>query len=93
MSSRNDISGNTKVLTKVGNSLRSEVYVVVLPRKGNADVSTGLERFDKHENFEVGGSFNVGVSGRHSVLLDHKYTLSKEVFEYSNTVSFWDKHD
>ena len=88
----NNLGRQGKVSTKVLNSLRGEVAVVVLPREGDTDVSLGLEGLHEVENLEVGGSLDVGVGGGDGVLLDDANSLTEEVGEDSDAVGLGDEH-
>lgn len=92
MCSRNNLSRQGKVSTKVLNSLRSQVAVVMLPGEGDADVSLGLERLHEVEYLEVGSSLDVGVGGGDGVLLDDANSLTEEVREDSDAVGLGDEH-
>ena len=88
----NNLGRKGKVSTKVLNSLRGEVAVVVLPGEGDADVSLGLERLHEVQHLEVGGSLDLGVSRRDGVLLDDANSLTEEVREDSDAVGLGDEH-
>lgn len=81
-----------EVSTKVFNSLRGEVAVVVLPRECNTDVSTRLERLHEVQNLKVGSSLDLGVGGGDGVLLDNANSLTEEVGEDSDTVGLGNEH-
>ena len=87
-----NLSRQGEVSTKVFNSLRGEVAVVVLPGEGDADVSLGLERLHEVQHLEVGGSLDLGVSRRDGVLLDDANSLAEEVREDSDAVGLGDEH-
>ncbi len=88
----NNLGRKGKVSTKVLNSLRGEVAVVVLPREGDADVTLGLERLHEVQDLEVGGSLDVGVGGGDGVLLDDANSLTEEVRVDSDAVGLGDEH-
>jgi hypothetical protein len=92
MSSRNNLSGKSKVGPQILDSLGSEVNVVVLPVESHANVVSGLKGLDKHEDLKVGGSLDVRVGGRYSVFFDNENSLTEEVLEDSNAVRLGDEH-
>ena len=92
MGGRDNFGRKSQVLTKVVNTFVSQVAVVVLPVESDADVSPRLKRLHQHENFQVGGSFNVRMGLGASVLLDNAHTLLEEVAKGSDTVFLGDKH-
>ena len=87
-----DLGGKGQVRTQVLDALLGEVAVVVLPREGDTDVSLGVERLHEVQNLKVGGSLDVGVGGRDSVLLNDTNSLTEEVREDSNAVGLRDEH-
>lgn len=88
----NNLSRQIQVPTEVFNSLRSEVAIVVLPRESDANVPTRLERLHEVQNFEVGCSLDVGVGGGDCVFLDNENSLTEEIGEDSDAVSFGNEH-
>jgi len=91
VSSRNNLGRDVEVSPQILDTLSSKVAVRILPGVGNTNVSPRFKRFHQHEYLKIGGSFNVGVSGRNGVLLDYTYSLFEEVREYSDTVGLWDE--
>mmetsp|Transcript_5327 Transcript_5327/g.10154 ORF Transcript_5327/g.10154 Transcript_5327/m.10154 type:complete len:205 (-) Transcript_5327:83-697(-) len=92
VSSRNNLGRKSKIGPQILNSLGCKVNIVVLPVEGDTDIVSGCKRLDKHEDFEVSGSLNVGVGSRHSVLFDNEDSLTEEILEDGNAVRLGDEH-
>lgn len=93
MSSRHNLSGQSKIPAEVLNPLGGEVAVRMLPAVSEADVSARLEGFHERQNLEVGGPLDVGVGGGDGVFLDDDDSLAEEVGEHGYAVGLGDEHD
>lgn len=65
---------------------------MILPREGNADVSTRLKRLHQHEHLQVGWPLDVGMRLRSGVLFDDADALLEKVAENSDAILLRDVH-
>ena len=85
--------GKSQIGPQIGNTSIGQIAVIVLPAEGDADVFTRFKGFHQHEDFQVGGSFNLRMGRSFGVLLDDANSFLEEVAEDSNAVFLGDKHD
>jgi hypothetical protein len=90
---RNNLGGESQISSEVFNTLIRQVAVVVLPGKGNSDKSPGTKRLHQIEDFQVGRSLNLGMSGGLGVLLDDTDALLEQIRKDCDAVFFGNKHD
>lgn len=72
---RDDLSRKSKVLSQVVNALRGEDIVVVSPREGLSDQTSGLQGSHQAKDLQVVDGEGLGVDGLVEVLLGNKSSL------------------
>ena len=92
MCSGHNLVGKSQICSEVFNSRICQVAVVVLPAESDTDVLSGFQGLHQHEDFQVGRSLDLRMSGSLGVLLDNANSLLEEVAEDSNAVFLGDEH-